>query len=111
MTTKVHEVIKLLSGSFRRRFNDYEGMYLFGAFLDGKEHDEEDIELIALFKSTDKNKRESIWPIIGKIETELGVSLDVYPYTEDEFKNDEVLYDEVMAEGVFFNPLGIEKKK
>ena len=110
MSNKVHEVIKLLSGAFRRRFNDYKGLYLFGAYLDGQEHEDEDIEIVALFDNTDKAKRENIWPVIGKIETELNVSLDVYPYTEEEFKNDDVLYDEVISEGIFYNPLGIAKK-
>lgn len=110
MSNKVHEVIKLLSGAFRRRFNDYKGLYLFGAYLDGQEHEDEDVEIVALFDNTDKAKRENIWPIIGKIETELDVSLDVYPYTEEEFKNDDVLYDEVISEGIFYNPLGIAKK-
>ncbi len=110
MSNKVHEVIKLLSGAFRRRFNDYKGLYLFGAYVDGQEHEDEDIEIVALFDNTDKAKRENIWPVIGKIETELDVSLDVYPYTDEEFKNDDVLYDEVISEGIFYNPLGIAQK-
>lgn len=108
---KVHEVIKRLSNAFRKRFNDYNGMYLFGASVDGKIHEDEDIEIVALFASEDKAKREAIWPMVGKIETELEVSIDLYPYTEEKFKNDEVLYDEVINEGVFYNPLGIEEKR
>ena len=111
MSEKLHEVIKILSGAFRKNFEDYKGMYLFGLYLDGKEHEEEDIELVALFDTQDKTKREQIWPIIGKIETELGVSIDLYPYTDDEFKNNDALYDEVINEGIFYNPLGIAKKK
>ena len=60
MSNKVHEVIKLLSGAFRRRFNDYKGLYLFGAYVDGQEHEDEDIEIVALFDNTDKAKRENI---------------------------------------------------
>ena len=110
MSTKVHEVIKLLSAAFRKRYNDYKGLYLFGAYLDGQEHEDEDIEIVALFDKQDKNKRESIWPIVGKIETELEVCIDLYPYTEEDFKNDEDLCDEVIKEGVFYNPLGISKR-
>ena len=110
MSTKVHEVIKLLSAAFRKRYNDYKGLYLFGAYLDGQEHEDEDIEIVALFDKQDKNKRESNWPIVGKIETELEVCIDLYPYTEEDFKNDEDLYDEVIKEGVFYNPLGISKR-
>ncbi len=110
MSTKVHEVIKLLSGAFRKKFEDYKGLYLFGAYLDGEEHEDEDIEIVALFDSQDKSKRETIWPIIGKIETDLDVCIDLYPYTEEEFKNDELLYEKVINEGVFYNSLGVTKR-
>ncbi len=110
MSTKVHEVIKLLSAAFRKKFDDYKGLYLFGTFLDGKEHDDEDIEIVALFENQDKSKREEIWPIVGKIETELGVCIDLYPYTDEEFKQDEDIYEEVIAEGIFYNQLGVTKR-
>lgn len=110
MSSKVHEVIKLLSAAFRKKYDDYKGLYLFGVYLDGEEHEGEDIEIVALFGTQNKTKREEIWPVIGKIETALDVCIDLYPYTEDEFKSDENLYNEVIKKGVFFNPLGITKK-
>lgn len=109
MSNKVNDVIKILSNTFRKKFEDYKGLYLFGVYLDGKEHENEDIELVAIFDIEDKSKREQIWPIIGKIETDLDVCIDLYPYTMDDFKKDEDLYDEVMEEGIFFNPLGIRQ--
>lgn len=105
----VQDVIKVLCGAFRRKFEDFKGIYLFGTFLDGKSHDGEDIELVALFDIEDKSKREEIWPIVGKTETEMDVCIDLYPYSEAEFKKDEDLYDEVMEEGIFYNPLGIKE--
>lgn len=107
----VDEVILKICKGFNGIFNDFEGMYLFGTFLDGKMHDGEDIELVAIFGTEDKSKREQIWPIIGKIETELDVCIDLYPYTPDSFKQDEEIYEEVMAEGVFYDSKGqrIEK--
>lgn len=69
----------------------------------------EDIELVALFDIEDKSKREQIWPIIGKVETDLGVCIDLYPYTEEQFKADEDIYNEVMEEGIFYNKLGIRE--
>lgn len=112
MSTKVQEVIKLLSAAFRKKYDDYKGLYLFGVYLDGKEHEDEDedIEIVALFSAQDKSKREEIWPIVGKIETELGVYIDLYPYTEEEFKNDDILYEEVIEEGIFYNTLGVTKR-
>lgn len=111
MSEKLNEVIKILSNSFRKKFEDFKGLYLFGEYLDGKDHADEDIELVAIFDTEDKSKRELIWPIIGKIETELDVCIDLYPYTMEGFKKDEDLYEDVMEEGIFFNPLGIKQDK
>lgn len=111
MSEKLNEVIKRLSNGFRKKFDDYKGLYLFGAYLDGKDHEDEDIEIVALFDIEDKSKREQIWPLIGKIETELEVCIDLYPYTPEDFKKDGDLYDEVMEEGIFYNPLGIKQYK
>lgn len=97
------DVIKVLSSELKKKFDDFKGIYLFGQFLDGKEHDGEDIEMIAIFDAEDKSKREEIWPIVGKIETEMNVCIDLYPYTIEEFKNDEEIYEEVMAEGIFYD--------
>ena len=97
----VDNVIKALITDFNKAFDDFQGLYLFGIFLDEQDHAGEDIELVAIFGGTSKEKREQIWQIIGKIETELDVCIDLYPYTEEEFKNDE-LYDEVMEEGIYY---------
>ena len=99
----VQDVIKVLSSNLGKKFDDFKGIYLFGQFLDGKEHEGEDIELVAIFDNEDKSKREEIWPIVGKIETEMNVCIDLYPYTMEEFKADEDLYDEVMEEGIFYD--------
>jgi predicted nucleotidyltransferase len=106
MADNVDEVILALSQEFSKTFADFRGIYLFGVFLDGKMHEDEDIELVAIFDAEDKSKREQIWPIIGKTETDLNVCIDLYPYTMDEFKADEEIYDEVMAEGVFYHKTG-----
>lgn len=106
MANTVDDVIAKLSIAFNRVFNDFKGMYLFGIHTDGKMHEGEDIELVALFDIEDKSKREQIWPIIGKIETEMDVCIDLYPYTPEAFKKDEEIYKEVMSEGIFYNNKG-----
>lgn len=110
MANSVSEVILALSKAFNQTFDDFNGMYLFGTFLDGKMHDGEDIELAAIFNVEDKSKREQIWPIIGKIETEMDVCIDLYPYTEESFKKDEEIYEEIMDEGIFFNKMGLKEE-
>ena len=78
MANSVDTVIIRLSKEFNKTFDDFKGIYLFGVHLDGKMHSDEDIELVALFDIEDKSKREQIWPIIGKVETDLGVCIDLY---------------------------------
>lgn len=106
MAKSVDEVISKIAFAFNRVFKDFKGLYLFGIHTDGELHEGEDIELAALFDIEDKSKREQIWPIIGKIETELDVCIDLYPYTEKSFKKDEEIYEEVMEEGIFYNNKG-----
>ena len=99
----VQDVIKKLSSKLCEEFDDYKGIYLFGQFVDGKQHEGEDIELVAIFESQDKTKREKIWPIVGKIETDMGVCIDLYPFSPEEFKADKELYNIVMEEGIYYD--------
>ena len=107
MVYSVDEVVFKLSKSFNQVFDDLKYMYVFGDSIDGKIH--EDIEIAAIFDIEDKSKREQIWPIIGKIETEMDVCIDLYPYTEESFKKDEDIYNEIMEEGVYYNNKGIKE--
>lgn len=111
MKNEVDEVISRLSKGFNLIFDDFKGMYLFGASIDGKIHEDEDIELAAIFEVEDKSKRGQIWPVIGKIETDLGVCIDLYPYTDESFKQDEDIYEEVMKNGIFYNKRGMKELK
>ncbi|HNW25237.1 MAG TPA: hypothetical protein PLG15_05065 [Candidatus Gastranaerophilaceae bacterium] len=106
MHEKVEKAVNLLIAEFSKRFDDFHGIYLYGLFLDGNFHEEEDIELVAVFDSEDKAKRELIWPIVGKVETELDVFIDLNPTTMAELEKDEELYEDVVKNGLFFNPLG-----
>ncbi len=106
MQKKVEDTINMLIKALSKRFDDFQGIYLYGTFLDGKFHQDEDIELVAVFDSEDKTKRELIWPIVGKVETELDVFIDLNPTTMAELEKDEELYEDVVKCGRFFNPFG-----
>ncbi len=104
MSNKIDDIIVELIKSIKKDFSDFKGIYLFGLFLDGKMHDDEDIELVAIFDTEqDKAKREQIWRIIGKLEETFDVFIDLHPLSIKEFKQDSELYEEVTAEGIFFN--------
>ncbi len=102
MQKVVEEAINLLNKIFSERFDDFHGLYLYGVFTDGKKHRDEDIELVAVFDVENKYKRELIWPIVGKIETDLDVFIDLHPITMAELEKDEDFYDEVVNKGIFF---------
>lgn len=109
MANNLDEVIFKIAKSFNRVFSDIKGFYVFGIHSDGKLHPDEDIEIVALFETEDKAKREQIWPIIGKIETEMDVTTDLYPYTQKQFEADEDVYESAMVEGIFYNQMGVRK--
>ncbi len=100
----IDEVVIELSKMFNQIFDDFHGMYVFGEAAEGNFQDE--IELAAIFDIEDKSKREQIWPIVGKVETEMDVSIDLYPYTKESFQKDEEIYEEVMEKGIFYNKFG-----
>lgn len=104
MNSKIDDVILELIKDFKKNFPDFKGLYLFGLFLDGKIHQDEDIELVAIFDDEDKLKREQIWKIVGKIEEDFDVFIDLHPLTMNEFKADADFYKEVTETGIFFNP-------
>jgi len=106
MQKQVEEAINLIIEAFKNQFDDFHGLYLHGVFTDGKNHKDEDIELVAIFDVENKTKREFIWPIVGKIETDLDVFIDLNPITMEELKKDEELYDEVINHGMFFDVVG-----
>lgn len=100
----VKETINILSKEFSEKFDDFSGLYLYGSYATGIYQGDDDIELVAIFENEDKAKRELIWPIVGKVETELDVYIDLHPITMDELKKDEDFYDEVVNKGIFFKP-------
>lgn len=102
MQKYVEQAIDLLIKEFSAKFDDFHGIYLYGVFADGKNHPDDDIELAAIFSVEDKHKRELIWPIVGKVETDLDIFIDLHPITIEDLKKDEDFYDEVVNKGIFF---------
>ncbi|MBR2525149.1 nucleotidyltransferase domain-containing protein [bacterium] len=104
MSDKIDEIVVELIKSLKCEFTDFKGIYLFGLFLDGQMHQDEDIELVAIFDNEqDKTKREQIWRIVGKIEEIFNVFIDLHPLTAEALKKEEELYEEITTEGIFFN--------
>lgn len=104
MSNKIDEIITEIIESLKSNFKDFNGLYLFGIFSDGKMHEDEDIEIVAIFeKEQDKTQREKIWRLIGMVEEKFDVFIDLHPLTVKELKQNTDLYDEINNTGIFFN--------
>ena len=104
MPNSIDDIVVELIKDLKNAYTDFRGIYLFGVYIDGKMHQDEDMELVAIFDNEpDKEKRENIWRIIGKIEEDFDVYIDLHPLTIKELKKDEEFYQEVTEEGIFFN--------
>lgn len=104
MSNKIDEIVTELITSLKTEFKDFKGLYLFGLYLDGKMHDDEDIEFVAIFDNEqDKSQREHIWRVVGSVEEKFDIFIDLHPLTIKEFKKDADLYEEVTETGIFFN--------
>ncbi len=104
MSNKIDDIIIELIKDLKKEYSDFKGIYLFGLFLDGKMHEDEDIELVAIFDEEKiKEQRENIWKIVGKIEEDFDVFVDLHPLTIKELQKEEELFAEITEDGVFFN--------
>jgi len=102
MQSMVKEIAQNLVNDFNKSFDDFQGLYLYGLFVDENEHPDEDIEFIAIFGSEDKEKREKIWRIIGQQEEKYDVYIELNPMTTQALESDEELFAEIIKYGIFF---------
>lgn len=104
MKNKIEKVITYLNKELSEIFDDFHGIYLAGIYTDYKEHPDEDITLVGVINAEDKDKREKIWRIVGKAETDFDTCLDFYPMTKEELEQDEEFFEDVVINGIFYNP-------
>ncbi len=104
MKDKIEKIITTLNTELSKIFDDFQGIYLAGIYTDYEEHEDEDITLVGIINAEDKDKREHIWRIIGKAETDFDACLDFYPMTKEELENDEEFFEDVVINGIFYKP-------
>lgn len=104
MKDKIEKIISALNKELEEVFDDFQGIYLAGIYTDYQPHEDEDITLVGIFNQEDKEKREHIWRIIGKVEVNFDVFIDFYPMTKEELENDEEFFEDVVINGIFYKP-------
>lgn len=108
MADIVDDIVFQIAKHFNRIFSDVKEFYVFGSSVDGKLHEDDDVEIAVVFEVEDKAKREQIWPVIGKIETKFDATIELYPYTTETLKKDEEIYNEILSHSVAYNSMGIK---
>lgn len=99
----VQNVITALKNSFNSSFDDFEGMYLYGSQARGDFNKDSDIDIVAVFKEENKEKRRLIWRIVSKVEYDFDVSIDLHPMTKESLEENTVFYNQVVEKGLFYD--------
>lgn len=100
MDSKIIQIIESLNQNFKKSFIDFRGAYLYGSQVKGTSHSDSDI--VAVFDAVDRNKRMDIWGIVGKLEAEFEVFIDLHPMTKEELEKNPIYYNQVVNNGVFY---------
>lgn len=103
MDSKVQQIINILNTRLSQSFDDFEGSYLYGSRAGDNYSSQSDIDLVVIFSEMDRNKRMDIWGIVGKIEAEFDIFLDLHPMTKQELENNPVYHNQVVNNGIFYD--------
>lgn len=102
MDRRIIQAIENLNKNLKDTFNDFKGAYLYGSQVKGTSSSDSDIDIVAVFDNVDRNKRMDIWGIVGKIEAELDVFIDLHPMTKEELERNYIYYEQVVNNGIFY---------
>lgn len=103
MKSKIKKIINLLNNALKENLPGFKGAYLYGSYAKNTSHKYSDIDIAALFEtSPDRAKRSIIWNIVGPIEAEYDVFIDLHPMSQEELEQNPFYYDEVVNKGIFY---------
>ena len=92
---KLHEALA--------KYDDFEGIYLYGSRIRGTHLENSDLDIIILFKEETAYKTDKeIAGIVGRIEYENNIFIDYHPMTYKRLKSNPIYFDEVVNKGVFY---------
>ena len=100
---KIDIIISKLNSSIKNLFSDFNGVYLYGSYATNTSNGDSDIDLVALFNSDlSREKRMNLWSLVGKMETEMNITLDIHPMTMIELKKNPIYYEQVVDKGIYY---------
>ena len=104
MKSKVKKVVNILYNALKEKFPDFKGAYLYGSQVKNTSHKDSDIDIVVLFdEEPDRQNEGLLWRIVGKIEAEYDVFLDINPTTKEKLEFNPFYYEEVVNKGIFYD--------
>jgi len=76
------EIVNKINRELSACFQDYHGLYFYGSRMKGTNHDESDYDLILIFSFMDYTKKLEVAGVIGEIEYEHNVFVDIKIMTQ-----------------------------
>ena len=99
----IDELISKLNKKIKDLFTDFKGVYLYGSYAAHCAKQHSDIDIVAVFDNElTREKRMDLWGIIGKLEAEMDVVLDLHPTTLAELEQNPIYYNQVDNKGIYY---------
>ncbi len=101
--TDIDKIIKKLNKKIKNLFNNFNGVYLYGSYAAKSARTDSDIDIVALFDNKlTREERMDLWGIVGELEAEMDIVLDMHPMTLSELKQNPVYYMQVVDKGIYY---------
>ena len=96
-------IMNKINTSIKEVFKGYKGLYLYGSRAKHTEQPDSDYDIVFLLeKRLTLEEKYAIFGIIGDLEMELGIFIDIHFFTEEELEIDPFYYREVVDYGKFY---------
>ncbi|MBR1425623.1 nucleotidyltransferase domain-containing protein [bacterium] len=99
----INKIINNLNQVIKKTYSGFNGIYLYGSYASKKNQSGSDIDVVALFETPlSREQRLNLWSLIGKIEVDFGIVLDLHPMSTAELKQNPIYYNQVVNKGMFY---------
>lgn len=99
---KIIKIIEELNKLIKEMYPDLKGLYLYGSQVKGTAHKNSDIDVIAIFDETSREKTFEISGILCDLQYKYDVYIDLHEYTEEELQRNPYYYCEVVDKGIYY---------
>jgi len=96
-------IMNKINDSIKEVFKEYKGLYLYGSRAKNTAEPDSDYDIVMLVdKIATLQDRYSVYDVVGDLEVELGIFMDIHFLTEEELEIDPFYYREVVNYGKFY---------